>query len=92
MTGILHRESLWSSIAVLNSPIVANPVSSRVYVHGPRSSSLRALSIVRTGRPGHCRSNQFDTEIDFFQEFLLKNHLLKLVHTIQDLTDLAGEF
>ena len=40
ITGILPRQSLWSSIAVLNSPIAANPVSSRVYVHGPRSSSL----------------------------------------------------
>ena len=39
-------------------------------------NNLGRFPFVRTGRPDHCRTSQFDTEIDFFQEFLLKNHLL----------------
>ena len=35
---------------------------------------------VRTGRPDHGWTGHFDKEIRFFQEFLLKNHLLW--HTI----------
>ena len=35
---------------------------------------------VRTGRPDHGQTGHFDKEIRFFQEFLLKNHLLW--HTI----------
>jgi len=31
---------------------------------------------VRTGRPDHCPTSQFDNEIGFFEEFLLKNRLL----------------
>ena len=35
---------------------------------------------VRTGRRDHGKTTHFDKEIRFFQEFLLKNHLLW--HTI----------
>ena len=40
------------------------------------------ISNVRTGRPDHGWSSQFDNEIGLSQEFLLKNHLLQFVHTI----------
>ena len=32
---------------------------------------------VRTGMPDHGRTSHFDKAISFFQEFLLKNHLLR---------------
>ena len=37
---------------------------------------LGRFPFVRTGWPDHCPTSQFDNEIGFFQEFLLKNHLL----------------
>ena len=45
----------------------------------------------RTGRPDHCRTNQFDTEIYFFQDRVFAKKPSPLVHTIQDLTDLTME-
>ena len=35
----------------------------------------------RTGRPDHCSTSQFDNEIGFFQEFLLKDHLLRAYYS-----------
>ena len=38
------------------------------------------FSFVRTTRPDHCSTTQFENEIGFFREFLLK--AISLVHTI----------
>ena len=35
---------------------------------------------VRTGRLDHCLTPQFDNKIGFFQEFLLKNVLLRVCY------------
>ena len=43
------------------------------------------FSKVRTGRRDHGNTTHFDKEIRFFQEFLLKSHLLW--NTIQDMSD-----
>ena len=43
---------------------------------------------VRTGRPDYDQTSQFANEIGFFKEFWWKT--ISFVHTIQDLTDLAG--
>ena len=53
---------------------------------------LRRFRFVRTGRPDHCPTSQFESETGFFQEFLLKNHLFRAYYCIHDLTDLAREF
>ena len=38
----------------------------------------------RTGRPDHCSTSQFENKIGFFQEFLLKDHLLRAYYSVFD--------
>ena len=42
----------------------------------PKVFILGLFPFVRTGRPDHCSTSQFENKIGFFQEFLPKNHLL----------------
>ena len=35
----------------------------------------------RTGRPDHCSTSQFENKIGFFQEFLLKDRLLRVYYS-----------
>ena len=42
---------------------------------------LGRFRFVRTGRPDHCPTSQFKTEIGFFQEFLQKNHLFRAYYS-----------
>ena len=41
------------------------------------SKDLGRFPKVRTGRPDHGQTSHFDKAISFFQEFLLKSHLLR---------------
>ena len=42
---------------------------------------LGRFRFVRTGRPDHCPTSQFESEIGFFQEFLQKNHLFRAYYS-----------
>ena len=38
----------------------------------------------RSGRPDHCSTSQFENKIGFFQEFSLKDHLLRAYYSVFD--------
>ena len=52
----------------------------------------RRFPNVKTGREDHGCTRHFGNETGFFQEVLLKNHILSFVHNIYDENGLACEF
>ena len=52
----------------------------------------RSFPKVKTGREDHGCTRHFGNETGFFQEVLLKNHILSFVHNIYDENGLACEF
>ena len=50
----------------------------------------RRFPNVKTGREDHGCTRHFGNETDFFQEVLLKNHILSFVHNIYDENGRAG--
>ena len=71
-------------IYLLNPPVLLLDTRSNLSVVFKRKQISSAYKgcfpFVRTGRPDHCLTSQFENKIGFFQEFLLKNVLLRVYY------------
>ena len=71
-------------IYLLNPPVLLLDTRSNLSVVFKRKQISSAYEgrfpFVRTGRPDHCLTSQFENKIGFFQEFLLKNVLLRVYY------------